>query len=104
MSDRTDEVIALNETINWWRGRYNNIISTMSCAVNGEVVHVDDSSTEYPLSDGAKTLLARLARQSAENKRLWGIIAVVETNLVNLQERFDDHLNAGSPYTVKNDV
>ncbi len=35
-----------------------------------------------------------LERLSAENKRLWGIIAVVETNLVNLQERFDDHLNA----------
>ena len=42
MSDRTDEVIALNETINWWRERYNNIISTMSCAVGGAVVCVDD--------------------------------------------------------------
>ena len=78
MNDRTDEVIALNETIHWWRGRYNNIISTMSCAVGGEVVCVDDSSTEYPLSDGAKALLARIARQSAENSRLVDRVDLLE--------------------------
>lgn len=48
-------------TIDWWRERYNNLVSVMSVAVDGGVVEVSDDATEYPLSDGAKALLARIA-------------------------------------------
>lgn len=46
--------------IDWWRERYNNLVSVMSVAVDGGVIDISDN-IEFPLSDGAKTVLTRIA-------------------------------------------
>ena len=60
----------MSEDIQWWRDRYNNLVSVMSGAVDGMVVEVSDDTAVFPLSDGAKALLKRVAAQSAERSEL----------------------------------
>ncbi len=61
----TAEIQRLNGLIDWWRGRYNDVVETITDAAKGKEVDTSDNR-EYPFSNGAKAIIVHVHSQSAE--------------------------------------
>lgn len=66
---QSQEIERLNNLIDWWRGRYNDVAETITDVANGREVEVSDTR-EYPFSNGAKAIIQRVQDLTAEVSNL----------------------------------
>lgn len=59
------EIARLSELVDWWRGRYNDLVETLTDAMNGKEVNTGDDR-EYPLSNGAKALIEEISHGNSQ--------------------------------------
>ena len=79
-----------DDYITWWRDRYNNLVSTLIRAVDGESVSFDDND-EFPHSDGAKMLLERITSLTAECSVLLTAIAEIAGQKLSKEMEMPNH-------------